>query len=57
MQQATTKQSSLPPSNPGYKFDPYTGKPVDQAVPQMRFDPYTGKPLAEQTSEPTSSNT
>jgi len=32
----------------GYKFDPYTGKPlqVDPVTGQpMRFDPYTGKPL------------
>src|ERR1700683_26005 len=33
--------------NAGYKFDPYTGKPL-QTDPvtgrQMRFDPYTGKP-------------
>lgn len=25
------------------KFDPYTGKPVEQPKPQ--FDPYTGKPI------------
>ena len=28
---------------PGYKFDPYTGKPIEEPV--ARFDPYTGKPL------------
>ena len=28
-----------------HKFDPYTGKPIEQP----KFDPYTGKPL-EQTS-------
>ena len=35
-----------------YKFDPYTGKPIqsEPAQPQMRFDPYTGKPLTEQTA-------
>ena len=26
-----------------HKFDPYTGKPIQQA----RFDPYTGKPIDE----------
>jgi len=26
-----------------YKFDPFTGKPVEQ--PKARFDPYTGKPV------------
>src|SRR4051812_3142318 len=26
-----------------YKFDPFTGKPVEQ--PKPKFDPYTGKPL------------
>ena len=39
----------------GFKFDPYTGKPVNEnAVAPMRFDPYTGKPLTEQTSQTTS---
>jgi sec-independent protein translocase protein TatA len=57
VQQATTKQA-LPPANAGYKFDPYTGKPMQEAsAPPMRFDPYTGKPLNEQASQPTSSNT
>jgi TatA/E family protein of Tat protein translocase len=59
VQQPTTKQTTaLPPaSSPAYKFDPYTGKPMQEpAAPQMRFDPYTGKPLAEQTSQPTSSS-
>ena len=57
--QPSNKQTSLPPTiSPNYKFDPYTGKPVQEAsVPQMRFDPYTGKPLADQTTQPTSSNT
>lgn len=47
---AATARPTLPqpPSSgilPGMKFDPYTGKPLEQ--PQMRFDPYTGKPLTE----------
>jgi sec-independent protein translocase protein TatA len=45
------------PSGEGYRFDPYTGKPIAQepaAQPQaMRFDPYTGKPLGEQASSHT----
>jgi sec-independent protein translocase protein TatA len=54
----SNKQTALPPTSPNFKFDPYTGKPVQEpSVPQMRFDPYTGKPLADQTSQPTSSNT
>jgi sec-independent protein translocase protein TatA len=35
----------------GYKFDPYTGKPlqVDPVTGQpMRFDPYTGKPIDQE---------
>jgi sec-independent protein translocase protein TatA len=60
--QATTSQpmgnqtqAALPPaSSAGFKFDPYTGKPVNQpAAPQMRFDPYTGKPLGEQSEQTT----
>jgi sec-independent protein translocase protein TatA len=58
VQQATNKQTALPPASAEYKFDPYTGKPVQEPVaPTMRFDPYTGKPLNEQSSQPTSSNT
>lgn len=37
-------------ANAGYKFDPYTGKPlrVDPVTGQeMRFDPFTGKPLTD----------
>jgi sec-independent protein translocase protein TatA len=51
----TQNQAVLPAaSNSGFKFDPYTGKPVAQpAAPQMRFDPYTGKPLGEQTEQAT----
>ena len=32
------------------KFDPYTGKPIEDekpAAPAARFDPYTGKPVEE----------
>jgi sec-independent protein translocase protein TatA len=47
---------ALPPAE-GYRFDPYTGKPIAQepaVQPQtMRFDPYTGKPLGEQASSHT----
>jgi sec-independent protein translocase protein TatA len=33
----------------GYKFDPYTGKPlVTEAPAPMRFDPYTGKPINQE---------
>jgi sec-independent protein translocase protein TatA len=44
----------------GYKFDPYTGKPLtlDPVTGQpMRFDPYTGKPLNQQTASTGPSNT
>ena len=34
-----------------FKFDPYTGKPIEPAKPAMRFDPYTGKPLNDATQE------
>jgi hypothetical protein len=53
MQSQSTDRTALPPATgAGYKFDPYTGKPLTQepAAPQMRFDPYTGKPLGEQSS-------
>jgi sec-independent protein translocase protein TatA len=30
-----------------HKFDPYTGKPVEQA----KFDPYTGKPIDQHGAE------
>jgi sec-independent protein translocase protein TatA len=60
-QNTTQNQAALPPasgsaSNAGYKFDPYTGQPINPtpAAPQMRFDPYTGKPLGEQASQTTS---
>ncbi len=43
----STDRPALPA---GYKFDPYTGKPLaspeEAAAPQARFDPYTGKPLS-----------
>lgn len=45
------------PAGEGYRFDPYTGKPIVQEQPAqppaMRFDPYTGKPLGEQASSHT----
>ena len=56
-QEHPTDRAALPPATgAGYKFDPYTGKPLTQepAAAPMRFDPYTGKPLGEQS---TSSNT
>jgi sec-independent protein translocase protein TatA len=31
---------------PKYRFDPYTGKPLEQ-----KFDPYTGKPLDENATQ------
>lgn len=33
----------------GYKFDPYTGKPLEPEPVKLkpRFDPYTGQPLRE----------
>jgi len=36
----------------GYKFDPYTGKPIqaEPVVSGAKFDPYTGKPLGESDS-------
>lgn len=38
-------------SDAGHKFDPFTGKPIEQA----KFDPYTGKPI-EETKEPATSS-
>lgn len=29
------------------RFDPMTGKPIQNETPQMRFDPMTGEPLSE----------
>jgi sec-independent protein translocase protein TatA len=52
-QERSAPQASLPQ---GYKFDPFTGKPVNPE-PQMRFDPYTGKPLNEQNIGAQSSST
>src|SRR5450432_2080462 len=53
---ARTDRAALPPAE-GFKFDPYTGKPIAQepAVQPMRFDPYTGKAITEQST--TSSTT
>jgi sec-independent protein translocase protein TatA len=40
-----------------YRFDPYTGQPIEPAKPTMKFDPYTGKPLSgEATGSQTSQN-
>ena len=33
------------------KFDPYTGKPIEDEKPKTRFDPYTGKPIEEEATE------
>jgi sec-independent protein translocase protein TatA len=57
---ARTDRAALPPAEAkaeGFKFDPYTGKPIAQepVAQPMRFDPYTGKPINEQST--TSSNT
>jgi len=57
-----TTVSRLPANNTaGYKFDPYTGKPLVGEAPAsaMRFDPYTGKPIAQEsaTTGPTNSGT
>lgn len=53
VQQGVSKQTALPPASAGYKFDPYTGKPMQEmAAPPMRYDPYTGKPLNDQASPP-----
>ena len=41
-----TGSSTTPASAANHKFDPYTGKPVEQP----KFDPYTGKPVDEPTS-------
>lgn len=31
------------------KFDPYTGKPMEEEKPKPKFDPYTGKAVEETT--------
>ena len=55
-------QAQLPSAQSGYKFDPYTGKPLappsaaQQPQPQMRYDPYTGKPINSQETTPTQSS-
>lgn len=56
-QGTSTNRSALPPAAAGYKFDPYTGKPLTQepAAPQMKFDPYTGKPIDGASASQTSS--
>ena len=32
------------------KFDPYTGKPMEDEKPKTKFDPYTGKPVEEEAT-------
>jgi sec-independent protein translocase protein TatA len=49
-QPTTSIQHPSSSLSPEYKFDPYTGKPLNPdppATPVMRFDPYTGKPLGD----------
>ncbi|MDP9173757.1 MAG: twin-arginine translocase TatA/TatE family subunit [Planctomycetota bacterium] len=55
-QSTVARPAALPT---GYKFDPYTGKPLmeEPVSNQMKFDPYTGKPLAESAPQSNSSNT
>jgi sec-independent protein translocase protein TatA len=49
------EQAVLASPSTAYKFDPYTGEPVqERAIPQIQFDPYVGKPLTEQALEATS---
>ena len=45
---ATNKSTTQVKTLPDQKFDPYTGKALNQ--PDHKFDPYTGKPI-EQTDE------
>jgi sec-independent protein translocase protein TatA len=45
-----TPARTTTPAQPQYKFDPYTGKPVDPALPAgAKFDPFTGKPVEDTT--------
>ena len=46
--EASNRSSSETKTLPEQKFDPYTGKALNQ--PQYKFDPYTGKPI-EQTGD------
>ena len=48
---ATATAAAAAPAG-GHKFDPYTGKPIEQ--PAAKFDPYTGKPI-EASEHPASS--
>jgi sec-independent protein translocase protein TatA len=52
----TTQAADRPALPAGYKFDPYTGKPIVQEQPQMKFDPYTGKPLGEGSMQSSSNS-
>jgi len=38
------------PAKVDYKFDPYTGKPIEE--PKPKFDPYTGKPIEATVEAP-----
>ncbi len=41
-----TDPLSLTGAKDQYKFDPFTGKPVQSTLPTgAKFDPYTGKPM------------
>jgi sec-independent protein translocase protein TatA len=52
----TDQVTTAAPLKTEYKFDPYTGKPVEPAEkPKPKFDPYTGKPI-EGTEEQTQSH-
>ena len=53
----TDQASTAVAAKTEYKFDPYTGKPIEQPEkPKPKFDPYTGKPI-EGTEEQTQSQT
>jgi len=43
-----SNQPSTPRPTQDHKFDPYTGKPIQPALPTgAKFDPYTGKPIEQ----------
>jgi len=44
-----TDQTAAATTKAEHKFDPYTGKPIEQ--PKPKFDPYTGKPIGETEEE------
>src|SRR2546430_2685179 len=51
----TAPPSPSRPQLDGYKFDPYTGKPLVEeptqspTQPGHKFDPYTGKPIGQES--------